>query len=260
MSFVAAAVVGGAGATYFSSKNAAEAQTNAANQATNTQLGMFNKTQQNLQPFIGAGANQLPQLAAWNDPNNTNSPLAALLKLIQPGADQSATLSQTPGYQFAQTQGLKAVNNALAARGLGGSGGPVAKGAAAFTTGLAQNTWQSQVDNLLKTYLGGGGQLQNLVNTGANAAAGLGNNAVQTGGQVGGNIIGAGNAQAGANIATGNAIGGVGNSISTAMLLRQLSGANGGTGGIYGDGNANPGSYANPMPGLTSADYEPGGY
>ena len=141
-----------------------------------------------------------------------------------PGADMSATLAQTPGYEFENMQGLKSVNNTLAARGLGGSGGAVARGAANFTTGLAQSTWQSVVQNLLSTYGAGLGAaqgafgsgadaLQKLVNGGANAAARLATNATTVGGQIGSNLVGAGKAQAGADMAIGTSIG---NAASTA--------------------------------------------
>jgi hypothetical protein len=48
--------------------------------------------------------------------------------------------------------GQKAVNNSLAARGLAGPGGALARGSADYATGLASNTWQSVVNSLLGTY------------------------------------------------------------------------------------------------------------
>src|ERR1700693_3732490 len=252
MAFIISSIVGGAitgGANIIASQNAAKAQTQAAQLASQTQQGMFNTTQANLQPFIQAGRGGIPNLQsfinpndpnstfgkyqawndpnnpnstfgkyqAWNDPNNSNSPLAALMKLTMPGADMSATLAQTPGYQFQMDQANRAMNNSLAARGWGGSAGAVAKGAATYATGLAQSNWQSIVQELLNTYGAGnagmgnlftqGNQglgnvftqgtsaLQNFAGMGGNAAAGLGNNAVQTGGQIGGNLIGARHAQ-----------------------------------------------------------------
>lgn len=54
-----------------------------------------------------------------------------------------AELEQTPGYQFARSQGLQSVQNSAAARGLGVSGAAM-KGAATFATGLADNTYQAQ--------------------------------------------------------------------------------------------------------------------
>jgi hypothetical protein len=53
-----------------------------------------------------------------------------------------AELEATPGYQFTRNQGLKAVQNSAAARGLGSSG-MAQRGAAEYATGLADQTWQN---------------------------------------------------------------------------------------------------------------------
>jgi hypothetical protein len=214
----------------YGANKAADAQTNAANASIANQRQMYAQNKDVLSPFIQGGQNQIASQQALLDPNNASGPLAQLLKLTMPGADMSATLEQTPGYQFAQGQGLRAVNNQLAARGLAGSGGPVAKGAAAFTTGLAQNTWQNVVQALANTYqtqLSGG---QNLINTGAqsgNALAGVGTN---TANAISGAQTGAGNAQAAAANATGSAIGNAANAFPSSLMLGQLTG-----GGIYGN-------------------------
>jgi hypothetical protein len=63
--------------------------------------------------------------------------------LTSPIVMDQAALEQTPGYQFTKTQGLKAVQNSAAARGLGVSGAAL-KGAATFATGLADQTYQTQ--------------------------------------------------------------------------------------------------------------------
>lgn len=246
MSFVAAAVVTagvvGAGASIYSANKAADAQRDAASQATAAQLQMFNTAKGELQPFIDTGKATLPQLQAWNDRNDPNSPIAQLLKLVTPGPDQNAALEQTPGYQFSKEQGMKAVTSGLAARGLGGPGGALAKGGANFAEGLAGNTWQSVVNALLGSYQSGGNALQNIANTGAGSAGTLTGAATQTGGQIGSNMIGAGNASAGAAIGTGNAIGQGANSISSAVLLKQLLGGGGGApasaAGLYAPSNA----------------------
>jgi hypothetical protein len=56
-------------------------------------------------------------------------------------------LEATPGYQFTLQQGLKAVQNSAAARGLGSSG-MAQRGAAEYTTGLADTTWQNVYNQL----------------------------------------------------------------------------------------------------------------
>lgn len=248
---IGSAIIGG-GAQMIGAQSAAGAQKEASKNATAAQLQMFEKAKEALQPFITAGQGGIPGLQGWLNYGSESSPLNALLKLVTPGASQTEALEKTPGYDFTKTQGLKSVNNALAARGLGGSGGAVAKGAANYVTGLAQNTWGSVVDKLLNTFVSGGNALQNLVNTGAGSAGALAGNSTQVGQQIGNNIIGAGNAQAGANIATGNAIAGMGGSLGTAAIFNKLMGGGGGEGGLY---EVDPGSSLNPLPGLTAADY-----
>ena len=67
--------------------------------------------------------------------------------------DTTTNLSQsqleaTPGYQFTEAQGLKGVQNSAAARGLGVSGAAL-KGAATYSTGLADSTYQQQYQDEL---------------------------------------------------------------------------------------------------------------
>lgn len=229
--FVAAAILGagalGAGAGIYGATTAAGAQTAASQAALAQQKAMFGKAENYLSPFIQAGQGGIENLTNFINPNSSGSPLNALLKLLMPGSNQSETLAQTPGYQFAEDRGLRSVNNALAARGLAGSGGAVAKGASEFTTGLAQNTWSSVVDKLLQTLGGGTNALSSLVNTGANSAGNLAGGAISSGNAQAGTQIGIGNAQAAGANAIGSSIGGFGNSLSTAALIQQLTGGAG---------------------------------
>jgi hypothetical protein len=217
---VGAAILGGgalsAGASIWGANTAAKAQTSAANNAINAQTSMFDQAKSLAQPFVDFGTSQLPSL------NN----------LLTPGANANATLEQTPGYEFANQQGQKAITNQASA--VGGSGNAL-RGGAQFSEGLAQNTYNSVVQNLLQA-----------AGMGQSAAAGVGNQAVQTGSGIAGNLVGAGNAQAGAATATGNAIGGLGGSVSNIALLNQLTGGKligGGStaaGAWAGNGNVNP--------------------
>jgi hypothetical protein len=208
---------------------------------------MYAQNKALLNPYVQAGTNQLTQQQALLDPNNSSGTLAQLLKLTTPGADQSATLAQTPGYQFTQGQGLLAVNNALAARGLGGSGGAVARGAANYTTGLAQNTWQNVVQALQSTYnsqLQGG---QNLINTGMQAGSSLAGVGQNTANAISGAQGYAGNAQA----AGYNAIGGAVNNAAypSSLALNQLTSQ----GGLYGNIGGMPATGAG-APGDTASN------
>lgn len=244
MSFVAAAVIGagvvGAGASIYGANKAADAQTNAANSSIAAQQQMFGVAKDELQPFADFGKAGMPAVTAWNDSSNPNSPLNKLLALTMGnGTDMNAALESTPGYQSSKDQGMKAVTSGLAARGLAGPGGALAKGGANYAEGLAGTTWQSVVNALTNTYGAGAANLQGIVNTGANAAGNLAGGSIQTGQGISNSLIGAGNAQAGAAIGSANAIGSGANSVSSGLLLNKLLG--GSSGGIYGTSPGNIG-------------------
>lgn len=237
---VAAAIAGagvlGAGASIYSSNKAASAQKSAAQQATNTQQGMFDQTQANLQPYMDSG-------------NYANNMLAQRLKeLTSPISMDQATLEQTPGYQFNLSQGLKAVQNSASARGLGVSGA-AEKGAAQYATGLADSTYQNQFQNAVTNQSNAYSRLMSSAGLGENAAAGLGNNAVTTGSNIGNNITGAANAAGGSYIAGSNAFGQAAQSIPNGLLANQFI-----QNGLYG-GNPAPGANY----GVNNSDYANGG-
>jgi len=79
-------------------------------------------------------------------------------------------LEKTPGYDFTKTQGLKAVQNSAAARGLGVSGAAL-KGAATFATGLANQTYKDQFTLENTNRQNAYDRLMGLVSTGEGAAA-----------------------------------------------------------------------------------------
>lgn len=246
---VATAIIGsgliGAGASIFGSSKAADAQTKAAQLAIANQQQMYGKNADVLAPFIQGGQGQIAKQQQLLDPS-TSPTLAALLKLTNPGADMSAELAQTPGYQFSLNQGLRASNNQLAARGLAGSGGAVAKGATSFAEGLAGNTWQSVVAALQNQFQSQTGAGQNLINSGVTAGGALAGVGTNTANQISGSITGAGNAQAAAANAIGTGVGGVAGQVPSALLLQQLLAKNGGggsSGGIYDNGVQGLGEY-----------------
>jgi len=190
-------VIGGVAQSNAAGK-AAKAQEAASENAIAAQQGMFNIANQNLQPFIQTGssaANKVSQLEGLNG----GSPSS-----IQ------ATLESLPGYQFANTQGLKSVQNNATQRGLGLSGAAL-KGAANFSTGLANQ----QYNNLLTG-------VQNTENTGEQAAGSLGNIAMGTGQGIAQSNTNYGQAAAGAALATGSAIANAASSIPNGLITGQL--------------------------------------
>src|ERR1051326_7373007 len=162
MAWVATAIVGsaviGGVATAYGANKAADAQTQAAQTAANTSLGMYNQTRSDLSPFRDIGTTAAGDLQK------------RLADLTSPIVMDQATLEKTPGYQFNLTQGLKATQNSAAARGLGSSGAAL-KGAAMFATGLADNTYQNQFNNAVTNQANAYNRLKALVDTGENAAA-----------------------------------------------------------------------------------------
>lgn len=208
----------GAGASIIGGNNAADAQKTASQNATNAQMQMFNVTQQNLQPYNQIGQSALAKENALAGNFNYKPTMAET--------------AQTPGYQFNKNQGLKAVQNAAAARGLGTSGAAL-KGAASYATGLADSTYQNQFNNALQSYQTNLGGYQALANRGENAAAGVGNAAQATGASIGSNIIGSGNAQAASYMNAANAISGGAQSGVNGMLTNNLINGMYGQGGQY---------------------------
>lgn len=155
------------------------------------QQSMFDKAQNALSPYYSSGA----------DYGNV------LKSLLTPGANQTETLSQIPGFQFAQDWGQKATQNLGTTTGLGGN---VLTAGANFATGLAQQGYQNII-----------GGLQNAYGTGASAAGALGTIATNTGQSIG-NTASAG--ILGQSNALQSGISGVTNSITTPLLLNKLFG------------------------------------
>jgi len=234
---IAVAVLGtgaiGAGAMIYGANTAANAQTQAANAAIQNQQQMYATNQTILNPFIQGGASQIP--AQQQLLSGQTGPLAALTALTTPGPNQNAVLQQTPGYQFSLDQGLRASNNQLAARGLGGSGGAVAKGAANYAEGLAGTTWQSVVQALQNQYTSQTGAGQALINSGEGAGGALAGVGTNTANSITGSITGAGNANAAAANATGGAVSNAASSLPSSLLLSQLL-QNSNGGGLFGNG------------------------
>ena len=241
MSFVATAIVGagvlGAGATIYGAQTAAGAQTNAANASIAAQQQQQATIRADLLPYNTAGQGALTQLQANN-------------YYTAPITMDEATLQNTPGYQFNLTQGLKATQNSAAARGLGVSGAAL-KGAAAFATGLADNTYQNQFNNANTNNTNAYNRLAGIVNTGENAGAQTGILGQQNANSISTANTQAGTAQAAAANASGGAVSNAANNIG-AFTYNQYKGLYGnaadagigngvGTGGYnFIDAQANP--------------------
>lgn len=174
-----------------------------------------------LQPFVDAGTNDTDPFS--NFYKTTADQAGNAWNLAQdniPGSMTQAQLEATPGYQFSLSQGLRSVQNAAAAKGLGVSGAAL-QGAATYATGLANQTYKDQFGlqqqrfndfsgqaasktNQLNTIYN---QLQGPVSIGENAGAAVGNNA-----QAGANNFSAGATNLGNALAAGTS--GAGNQLA----------------------------------------------
>lgn len=226
--------------------SAAGKQTAAADRASGVSREMFDKgydfskgvydtTRNDLADYRNVGSEAMQALrwgtgVAGVGTDSGGNPFES--PLLKPFSMSQADLENTPGYQFAKTQGLKGVGNAAAARGLGTSGAAL-KGAATFATGLADTTYGNQFDryragvtdqfNRLMTMAG-------LGQTAAAAGAGVGastagsimTGAVGTGGNIGNNLVGAGNAQGAAAMAPVNAISSGTTGLSNYAMMNDL--------------------------------------
>lgn len=171
----------------------ANAQKEATDKASKTQLKMYEEGRSDLAPYRTAGE------------QGTNMLMQALPELTSQINLDQAWLQQTPGYQFNLRQGLKGVQNSAAARGLGTSGAAY-KGAANYATGLADSTYQNQFNNEMNQRQQRYNQLMGTAQLGANAAAQTSQNATTTGQGIASNTIGGGNAIAAGLTGAGNAL------------------------------------------------------
>lgn len=225
---ISAAVVGGAVIGGVASNAAAGKQADAAGDAADQQSAAAAQMRADLDPYNQLGVKAVNPL--WNAMGYTvdqlgNPTLNPNSTLQQQFKFDATNLQNTPGYQFALSQGLKGTNNALAAQGLGLSGAQ-AKGLSQYATGLADQTYGEQYNRALSTYntnfsaaQNNVGNLQNLLNVGQNSAAQTGQAGVQAANNAGNYLTQQGNAQAAGIAGFGNA---ANNGINNYMLYNAL--------------------------------------
>jgi hypothetical protein len=221
--------IGGALLGSSAASKASQAQQALGQQALAQQLSMWNQARGSIQPVIDLGEGA------------ATGALSPLLKLLTPGANMTQTLSQIPGFQFAQDWGQKAVQNLGTTTGLGGN---TLTAGANFATGLAQQGYGNIVNSLNQLFATGAG-------TAANAAGALGGTAANFSGQIGNTLQGIGQSQAQGILGSANALSGglqgAAGGIGNALLLSRLLG--GGQSGIY-TGVGKVGGSAADLPGV----------
>lgn len=277
----AAASIGGSLISSSASKSAANTQAAAATSAAQLQQQEQQQVRADLSPYNQTGQQANAELASLygltpsqftTTTTNGNpltsaastDPIAAAIAQI-PGINGSTTtttsggggpsatselaaLHNTPGYQFALTQGLQSTQNSAAARGLGTSGAAL-KGAATYAEGLADNTYQTNLLNPLE-YLSGQGE---------SAAAQTGVLGTQGAANAGAGLVGAGNASAAGTVGSANALAGglssaAGSPLNYLLYQNLLGGGNGASSSNFYN------SSGNSAPGAASAAAELGPY
>lgn len=231
---VGAAVVGGV-ASSVASKSAANTQANAQNNATNAQENMFNTIVGQEQPFMTAGVNAtsgLSQLLGLTPGSFGGLPNGYLTQNNVTPFDASS-VTNSPGYQFAQKQGLSQVANAEAPN-VGALSGPALKALTNFSSGTAAQYYNDYF-NQANTVFNQNQTQQNNIFSRLSAIAGLGQNAASNTGTAGTSLGGgiaqstaaAGASQAAGTIGVGNAISGAAGAAGNGFALNSILGNNG---------------------------------
>lgn len=188
-------------------KDAAEAQTNAANNANAVSQSVYEQQRKDYEPWRQAGITAL---------NGLNSP--AFQK------DFSMEDYKTdPGYQVRLNEGLKSVNASASARG-NAQGGATMKALTRFGQDYASNEYQKAYDRYNANLNNKFNRLSSVAGLGQVSTQGMSNAAQNYGSNVSGNLMAAGNAQSASQIAGANAmsntIGSIGN---TALNYQYLN-------------------------------------
>ena len=199
---IGSALVGGAVSSRSASK-AADAQKDAANTASNTQLEMFNRTTELQEPWRQAGIGSLSQLTAGTAPGGDFNRDFTM-----------ADFNADPGYAFRMSEGQRAVESSAAARG-----GLLSGGTGKALVNYGQEAGSQEYSNAYNRFNADRSRrfdrLAGIARVGQTATRDLSTAGMNTGNQIANNQMAAGNAASANYIAGGNAanqaIGTIGN-------------------------------------------------
>lgn len=218
-------------------ESAARMGAEGARYAADLQKAMFDKQLELQEPWRQAGVQGLNRLAQG----------------LAPGGEFGTRFSQTnwqadPGYGFRMSEGMKALNNSMAAKGLGISGANI-KGAMRYGQDLGSQEYQNAFNRYYAERQNMLNPLQSLAGVGQTAANTLGGAASNYGANAGNlamvNAANQGNALlAGGNIRASQ-YGTAGRALDQALntdwnALGRRFGFGGGGGGMPGAGQVNP--------------------
>ena len=227
--WIAGGIVGGALIGGIGANKAAGQQAGAANHATDTQLQMFDKTQQNLSPYMDAGTGALTQLTQGIQPGGSLMPQSYTPYTMD-------MYKNSPEYQLTQNNQADAITGAENRASLGGGANSNnMKSLMNWTQGNSVGGYQSGLNDYMQQFLTGNqaraqqfNTLDTVSGSGQNAAAGLGALSANVGQNVGNNIIGAGNANAAGTVGVSNALtSGIGQGYNAWIQQQYLNGSGG---------------------------------
>ncbi len=223
MSFIgaaiaAAAAIGGSIISADASRSAANKQADAAQNAQQLQLDMFNRNKQDLAPWMQSG-------------QKGNEALMNFLGLGGGGFDPNAPgvrpfgaqdFQQDPGYQFRMNEGLNAVLNKRSAIG-GLDSGNTMRALEDYGQGMASQEYQ----NAFNRYNTGIGniytRLSGISNSGLNAAGGIAGLGANAGARAGDFGVQGGNALAAGTVGQANAVtGGINDLMGQWLRANQI--------------------------------------
>jgi len=214
---VAAAVVGaavvGAAASSDASRKASNAQKRAAEQATNTEMAMFNQNREDMQPWREAGTVALNRLTGGVAPGGEFAKDFTL-----------ADFQRDPGYQFRMSEGAGAVEGSAAARG-GVLSGATLKALSRFGQDFASNEYGNAYNRFNSDRNQRWNRLSSIAGIGQTATRDVATMGSQVAGQVADNMMQAGNARASGYVGRANAISGGVNTLAGLYGMGAFNGA-----------------------------------
>jgi hypothetical protein len=233
---VAVGAIGGAVISSDAAKSAANTQASADENATQAQLSMFNTIQGQEQPFMNAG------VTATNQLNSLTAPGGYLNNQTAPTFNAN-TVTNSPGYQFAQQQGLSQVANAEAPN-VGALSGPALKALTNFSSGTAAQYYNDYFNQANTVFNQGQTQQQNIFSR-LSTIAGIGQNAASNTGTAGAALgtgaaqstAAAGAASAAGTVGLGNALSSGVSSVGNATALGSILNNNSNSGGATANNN-----------------------
>jgi hypothetical protein len=209
MSWVAVAIGSAAVLNYVNSReasrSAAQAQTDAANISSETQLAMFNQQRQDQEPWRQSGIRALAGMEGGDYMRDFTA----------------ADFQADPGYQFRMAEGMKAIENSASARGMVNSTVTM-KNLARFNQDLASQEYQNAYDRFNSDRTTRFNRLASLAGTGQTATNQVGQAGQNTANQISANQLATGNANAARYVADANSLNNLVNTGTNTWMQYQL--------------------------------------